>query len=191
MTLNRIPETVDQLMVLLDPYVLSQEGVLDELTRHLVENFHSGGRLFLSGSGPFGAIASLLGQTFIHRQTIERPALPVIALTNDANLATFLAADNQSSQIFSRQLRAMASTRDTLMVLTGPEISAADQDVLETARQLGCKTVLIASEQSSPPTNPPDISLQLPTESLPRLLEGTLIICNLLCSMIEGELFGI
>ena len=191
MTRNRIPETVDQLKVLLDPFVLSQEAVLEELTRHLVATFHSGGRLFLSGSGPFGAIASLLGQIFIYRQTIERPALPVIALTNDANLATFLAADNQSSQIFSRQLRAMATARDTLMVLTGTDISAADLDVLEMARQMGCKTVLITSEQSPPPTNPPDISLQLPTDSLPRLLEGNLVIGNLLCSLIEGELFGI
>jgi D-sedoheptulose 7-phosphate isomerase len=156
-----------------------------------VANFHCGGRLFLAGSGPFGTIASLLGQTFLHRQTIERPALPAIALTNDAGLATFLAADNKSSQIFSRQLRAMATAQDTLMVLAGSETSAADLDVLETARQLGCKTVLIAGGQANLSGNPPDLSLQLPTDSLPRLLEGSLLVGNLLCSLIEGELFGI
>ena len=77
------------------------------------------------------------------------------------------------------------------MVLTGLEISGADQEVLEAARQMGCKTVLIAGEQAAPSANSPDVFLQLPTDSLPRLLETTLLIGNLLCSTIEGELFGI
>ena len=191
MARDRISQTIEQQIALLDPFLLSQEGLLEELARQLAANFQKGGRLFLTGSGPFGTIASLLGQSFLHRQTIERPALPAIALTNDAGLATFLAADEKSSQIFSRQLRALATAEDTLMILAGTEIAAADQDVFETAQQMGCKTVLIASDQIRLTAAPADLSVQLPTDSLPRLLEGTLLIGNLLCSLIEGELFGI
>ncbi len=188
---NGISAIIEQQMALLDPFLLSQETLLKELARHLTANFHNGGRLFLAGSGPFGTIASLLGQLFLHRQTIERPALPAIALTNDAGLATFLAADDKSSQFLSRQLRAMASAGDTLMVMAGTDISAADQDVIETAQQLTCKTVLIASKQAKLTISPPDLFLQLPTDSQPRLLEASLLIGNLLCSLVEGELFGI
>ena len=191
MARDRISQTIEQQIALLDPFLLSQEGLLEELARQLAANFHKGGRLFLTGSGPFGTIASLLGQSFLHRQTIERPALPAIALTNDAGLATFLAADEKSSQIFSRQLRALATSEDTLMILAGTEIAAADLDVFETAQQMGCKTVLIASDQIRLTAGPADLSVQIPTDSLPRLLEGTLLIGNLLCSLIEGELFGI
>lgn len=191
MTQNRISATIEQQIALLDPFLLSQEGLLKELACRLAGNFHGGGRLFLAGSGPFGTIASLLGQSFLHRQTIERPALPAIALTNDAGLATFLAADDKSSQVFSRQLRALATAADTLMVLAGTEISSADQDVLETAQQLACQTVLIAGEQNLPAACSPGISVQIPTDSQPRLLEGSLLIGNLLCSLIEAELFGI
>ncbi len=191
MNSNRIAETIAQQIALLDPFLSSQEDLLKEVSHHLVTTFHQGGRLFLVGSGPFGTIASLLGQTFIHRQTLERPALPAIALTNDAGLASYLAADNQSSQLFSRQLRAMATAQDTLLVLSGTEITAADQEVLETARQLGCKTILIASEQTTPTGTAPDLSLLLPTDSAPRLLEGVLMTGNLLCSLVEEELFGI
>ena len=191
MNSTRIAETIEQQMALIDPFLGSQESLFKELSHHLVSTFHQGGRLFLVGSGPFGTIASLLGQTFIHRQTLERPALPAIALTNDAGLASFLAADNQSSQLFSRQLRAMATPQDTLLVLSGTEITAADQEALETARQLGCKTVLITSEQTTPAGPVPDLALLLPTDSAPRLLEGTLMSGNLLCSLVEEELFGI
>ena len=39
-----------------------------------------------------------------------------MALTHDAGLATFLAAEDQESQLFSRQLRALANDQDTVLV---------------------------------------------------------------------------
>jgi D-sedoheptulose 7-phosphate isomerase len=190
MAQDKINAAVAQQVALLDPFLLSQRGVLNSLAEHLVATFHQGGRLFLVGSGPFGSIAGLIGQSFLHRQTLERPALPAIALTNDAGLATFLAADGQGGQLFSRQLRALACNQDTIMVLAGVHLSPADHEALGTARQLGCRTILVASEQVDLADLLPDISLSLPSDSLPRLQESTLFIGNLLCTMVESELFG-
>jgi len=191
MTQDKITAAVEQQIALLDPFLLSQKPTLNSLAEHLVTTFHQGGRLFLVGSGPFGAIAGLIGQTFLHRQTLERPALPAIALTNDAGLATFLASDEQGSQLFSRQLRALANDQDTVLVLAGTHLAPTDREALSTARQLGCRTILIASEQTDLADARSDINLSLPSDSLPRLLESTLFIGNLLCALVEGELFGI
>ena len=191
MTQDKISAAVAQQIALLDPFLLSQKPMLNSLAEHLVTTFHQGGRLFLVGSGPFGAIAGLIGQTFLHRQTLERPALPAIALTNDAGLATFLASDEQGNQLFSRQLRALASDQDTVLVLAGTNLTPTDREALGTARQLGCRTILIASEQTDLADARSDINLSLPSDSLPRLLESTLFIGNLLCALVEGELFGI
>ncbi len=191
MTQDKISTAVAQQISLLDPFLLTQKPMLNSLAEHLVTTFHQGGRLFLVGSGPFGAIAGLIGQTFLHRQTLERPALPAIALTNDAGLATFLASDEQGNQLFSRQLRALATDQDTVLTLAGTSLSPADREALDTARQLGCRTILIASEQAELAGIRADISLSLPSDSLPRLLENTLFIGNLLCALVEGELFGI
>jgi len=191
MTQDKISTAVAQQTSLLDPFLLTQKPMLNSLAEHLVTTFHQGGRLFLVGSGPFGAIAGLIGQTFLHRQTLERPALPAIALTNDAGLATFLASDEQGSQLFSRQLRALATDQDTVLVLAGTNLTPTDREALGTARQLGCRTILIASEQAELADTRTDISLSLPSNSLPRLLESTLFIGNLLCTLVEGELFGI
>ncbi len=191
MTQDKISTAVAQQISLLDPFLLTQKPMLNSLGEHLVATFHQGGRLFLVGSGPFGAIAGLIGQTFLHRQTLERPALPAIALTNDAGLATFLASDEQGSQLFSRQLRALATDQDTVLVLAGTNLTPTDREALGTARQLGCRTILIASEQAELADTRTDISLSLPSDSLPRLLESTLFIGNLLCALVEGELFGI
>jgi len=191
MAQDKISAAVAQQVVLLDPFLLTQKQQLNSLAEHLVTTFHRGGRLFLVGSGPFGTIAGLVGQTFLHRQTLERPALPAIALTNDAGLATFLAGDEQSSQFFSRQLRALASDQDTVLVFAGTNLGPADREALATARQIGCRVILIASEQAELADLNTDTSLFLPCDSLPRLLECSLFIGNLLCSLVEGELFGI
>ena len=190
MTQDKISAAVKQQINMLDPFLLTQKPLLNSLAEHLVTTFHQGGRLFLVGSGPFGAIAGIIGQSFLHRQTLERPALPAISLTNDAGLATFLASDEQGSQLFSRQLRALATSQDTVLVLAGINLSQADREALNTAKQLGCRTILVASEQAESADFLPDTSLALPSDSLPRLLESTLFIGNLLCTLVEGELFG-
>ena len=134
MSKDKISAAVSQQVSLLDPYLLTQKPVLSTLAEHLVATFHRGGRLYLVGSGPFGAIAGLVGQAFLHRQTLERPALPAIALTNDAGLATFLAADEQGNQFFSRQLRSLASNQDLVLVFAGTNLSEADREALATAQ---------------------------------------------------------
>jgi D-sedoheptulose 7-phosphate isomerase len=191
MTQDKISAAVEQQMSLLDPFLLTQKDLLNNLAENLVATFHQGGRLFLVGSGPFGAIAGIIGQAFLHRQTLERPALPAISLTNDAGLATFLASDEQGSQLFSRQLRALATGQDTVLVLAGTSLSPADREALNTAQQLGCRTILLASEQAEIADFLPDTNLSLPSDSLPRLLESSLFIGNLLCTLVEGDLFGI
>jgi len=188
---TRIASAVAQQQSLLDPFFLNHQELLADFAHHLATTFQRGGRLFLVGSGPFAALAGLLGQQLLHRQTLERPALPAIALTNDAGLASFLAADDLSSQLFSRQLRAMASEQDSILLLSGPFLSPAERDALTTARQIGCSTALICSDRAEIPEPPPERLLQLPTDSIPRLLEGCLFTGHLLCALVEGELFGI
>lgn len=188
---DKITAAVARQQALLDPFFLAQAQELGELAGHLTQTFQNGGRLFLLGSGPFAAIAALLGQQFLHRQTLERPVLPAVALTHDAGLATFLATDDQANQLFSRQLRALAGEHDTVLLLAGPTLCPAGRDGLVTARQLGCATALICGEQTELPEPPPDRVLQIPTDSLPRLLEGCLFAGHLLCALVEGEIFGI
>lgn len=188
---DKINSAVAQQQALLDPFFLAQRAMLADFAMHLTMTFQNGGRLFLIGSGPFAAIAGLLGQQFLHRQTLERPPLPAVALTHDAGLATFLMADEQGSQLFSRQLRALANDQDTVLLLAGTAICAAGREALATARQTGCRTALICAEHCELPDPLPELLLLLPSENLPRLLEGCLFAGHLLCSMVEGELFGI
>ena len=188
---DKINSAVAQQQALLDPFFIAHQEVLAGFAAHLTTTFQNGGRLFLVGSGPFAAIAGLLGQQFLHRQTLERPPLPAVALTHDAGLATFLAAEEQSSQLFSRQLRALANDQDTLLLLAGTSLCPADREALASARQIGCRTAMVCAAHTELADPVPDLVLRLPTDNLPRLLEGTLFAGHLLCALVEGGLFGI
>ena len=188
---DKISSAVARQQAMLDPFFLSRKATLLDFSAQLTMMFQQGGRLFLAGSGPFAAIAGLLGQQFLHRQSIERPPLPAMALTHDAGLATFLAADDVENQLFSRQMRALAGEQDLVLVLAGTSLSAADREVFAAAPQIGCRTALICAEHIELPDPLPELLLQLPTDSLPHLLEGTLFAGHLLCALVEGELFGI
>jgi len=190
MSQNKVKTAVEQQVVLLQDFVLKEKELLHEIASLIVATFHEGGRMFICGRGPFGSVASLLGQTFVNRQTLERPALPAIALSNDAGLATFLAAENQSDQYFSRQLRALASGHDVALLLAGSFLGRAEQEVVTTMRELGGRVILIASAHVETSGVLPDATLAIPADSEPRLLETTLMIGNLLCNLIEGDLFG-
>jgi len=133
---DKINSAVAQQQALLDPFFIAHQEVLAGFATHLTTTFQNGGRLFLAGSGPFAALAGLLGQQFLHRQTLERPPLPAVALTHDAGLATFLVAEEQASQLFSRQLRALASDQDMFLLLAGTILCPADREALAAARQI-------------------------------------------------------
>lgn len=188
---EKINSAVAQQQALLNPFFIARKADLIDLAGQLTATFQAGGRLFLVGSGPFAAIAGLLGQQFLHRQTLERPPLPAVALAHDAGLATFLAAEELADQLFSRQLRALATDQDTVLLLAGTTLCAAGREALAAARQIGCRTALICAERAELPDPLPELLLLLPADSLPRLLEGTLFAGHLLCALVEGELFGI
>ena len=190
MTEDKVKTAVDQQVGLLQNFVLKEQELLQEIASQILATFHQGGRMFICGRGPFGAIASLLGQAFIYRQTLERPALPVIALSNDAGLATFLAAENQSEQYFSRQLRALATGQDVVLLLAGSFLGRAEQEVVDTMRELGGRVILIASAHVETSGVLPDTTLAIPTDSEPSLLETTVTSGNLICNLTEGGLFG-
>lgn len=188
---DRITEAATRHQALLELFLSGNRELLADFAVQLTGAFQQGGRLFLAGSGPFAAIAGILGQQFLYRQTLERPPLPAMALVHDAGLATFLATEEQGSQLFSRQLRALAGEQDILLLLAGTSLGAAEREALAAARQIGCRVALICSAQAEAPEPGPDLTLCLPTDNLPGLLAATLFAGQILCALVEAELFNI
>src|ERR1700741_90058 len=64
-----------------------------EAARQISSCFRSGGKLLLFGNGGSAAHAQHLAAEFVGRFTIERRALPAIALTTDTSILTAVGND--------------------------------------------------------------------------------------------------
>lgn len=164
---------------------------LEQFARQLVETFHGGQRLFVIGSGPLGALASLAANRFIYRLDLDRPALPAMALTTDVVLASALGRDGHAEQMFARQLGTIAGPGDVVLALGGDEQDAALRSGLAAARDIGCQTALLTSAQSPLLGEQIDMVFVCDADSSARRDEAILFACHLLCELVEAELFGI
>jgi D-sedoheptulose 7-phosphate isomerase len=169
--------------------LLAQSAELTRLAERLVEVFHGGGRLLVVGGGALGGVAALVAHRFLYRLSLERPSLPALSLGLDASLATVLARDGAGRQYFSRQLQALATGGDLLLVLGELPADEALQDLLQTARRLECSAAAVLPRKGEL-SDPPEFFFRLDTDSVARMSEGALLFGQLLCEMVEGELFG-
>jgi len=108
-----------------------------------VEALAAGHKLVLCGNGGSAAEAQHLAGELVGRYTVNRRALPAIALAADASVLTCIANDFGFEQVFARQLAALASPGDLLVVFStsgnAPNVLAA----LETAKGLGVRSIAL------------------------------------------------
>lgn len=168
-----------------------QSAPLQQLAVLVAGVFQHNGRLLLCGSGALAPIADLGAHNFLHRLALERPSLPAVALGHDPHLALALARDGQGRQYFAHQLRALATEGDVLLVLGDGQPDPAISDVLNAAAQLGCLTAVVLPAKVEWTGPVPDQLFRLESDAPPRITELALTFVNLLCSLVEAELFGI
>lgn len=164
---------------------------LENFAGMLAEKFHAGQRLVIIGSGPLAALAMLAANRFAYRLDIDRPPLPAVALAGDALLAGALGRDNNMPQYYARQLRAQAAEGDVVLVLAGGEQDRLAEEAISAAREVGCYTALLCSAKSVLLSEQVDAVFAFTTESSVRRDEAILFACQLLCELVEAELFGI
>ncbi len=191
MNRQKINKAVTEQGALLETSFLDQGPAMMTFVEQVVETFNQGGRLLVIGNGSLGTIANLIANLFLHRLSLERPSLPALSLGHDTTLVTSLMRDGQTRLYFSRQLRALATANDIVLVLSDGQRDDSLTEALAVAHQCGSKTTLLTLENAEIISEPVDFCFTLKTTSLPRATEGALFFGQLLCELVEGELFGI
>lgn len=188
---QKIVAAIKEQNSLLEEAFQGQAQTLADFSAQVVSSFNQDGRLLLVGNGALSALASLIANLFLHRLSFDRPSLPALALSQNVTLATALLRDGQNRLYFSRQLRAMATANDIVLLLSDSPHDDALTDALAAARQIGCKTAILAQDKSDLAKEAVDFSFHLKTTSVPRTAECALFFGHLLCELVEAELFGI
>ena len=145
----------------------------------------SGGKLLLCGNGGSAADAQHIAAEFVGRLTasLERPALPAIALSTNTSCLTALANDYGFEWVFARQVEALGEPGDVLIAISTSGNSANVLRAVEVARMQGLRTIGLTGEPGGQLAASVDSVLQVPSTDSQRIQEGHITIGHILCAL--------
>lgn len=160
-----------------------------EVSKLLADTFSSGNKLLLFGNGGSACDASHIAAEFVNRFKRERPAFPAIALNTDMAVLTSIANDYDYSDIFARQMKALAQEGDVVIAISTSGSSPNVVKAVEVARKKKIKTIAMTGEKGDVLASKCDYIFAVPSKSTPRIQETHITLGHVLCQMVEEILF--
>ncbi|MDI9818003.1 MULTISPECIES: SIS domain-containing protein [unclassified Legionella] len=151
------------------------------------------GKILLCGNGGSAANCLHFSSALINHFDVERPPLPVVALTSDLASLTSVAADSHYDQIFARQIHALGQEGDVLIVLSTSGNADNILQAVNAANDRGMDTIALSGRDGGLLANhlgPEDIELKVQADNAARIREMHLFILHCFCDLIDQSLFG-
>ncbi|ASQ44595.1 Phosphoheptose isomerase [Legionella clemsonensis] len=159
----------------------------------LVNCLLNDGKILLCGNGGSAANCLHFSAAMINHYEVERPSLPVIALTTDISCLTSVATDSHYDQVFARQIHALGQEGDILLVLSTSGNTDNILQAVNAANDRGMDTIALSGRDGGLLANhlgPEDIELRVQADSAARIREMHLFILHCFCDLIDQSLFG-
>jgi len=122
------------------------------------------------------------------RFTRERRAVGAVALTTDTSVLTAVCNDLGFDGVFARQIEALGSPGDLLILHSTSGMSPNLLAAADTARSLGVETIGLLARGGGALAGKVDLALVVPTDSTARAQELHLLIGHAVCDVVEASL---
>ncbi|HEX8847942.1 MAG TPA: SIS domain-containing protein [Gemmatimonadaceae bacterium] len=160
---------------------------IERAYRMVRETVEGGGTLFFCGNGGSAADAQHMATEYVVRYMKNRKAYPAVALTTDTSLLTATGNDFGFDFIFSRQVEALASKGDLLIIHSTSGNSPNVLHAARAAREKGVRTLGFAARDGGALAKEVDHIVIIPTDRTDRAQELHLCIEHLICEIVERE----
>ena len=171
-----------------EEFFLSQAASLRQAALRAASCLAGGGKILLCGNGASAALAQHMAAEFVNRFSMDRPALPAMALCADATSLTAIGSDLDFSQIFSRQVDALGRPGDMLVAVFSTGNNANIIAALEAARCGGQFAVCLCGHGSDM-ARYCDMVLETPQAEPALVQELHLAAGHLFCRLTDYYLF--
>ena len=145
------------------------------------------GTVYWCGNGGSAADAQHIAAELVGRFKSERKGLPAIAITTDTSSITSISNDYGYSQVFVRQLEALAKKGDVVIAISTGGSSKNVVNALIRANDLGCKSIGLSGKKGGKFNSLCDINIIIPSDNVPRIQEMHIIIGHIICQLIDLE----
>jgi D-sedoheptulose 7-phosphate isomerase len=162
-----------------------------EVCKAIANAFNEGKKLILFGNGGSSTDASHIAAEFINRFKRERPGLPAIALNTDMAVITSIANDYDFSEIFAKQLKALADEGDVVLAISTSGNSPNIMKAMDVARKRKLTTIAFTGLKGEKFASKATFAFVVPSDNTPRIQETHITIGHVICQIVEEILFDI
>jgi D-sedoheptulose 7-phosphate isomerase len=173
--------------MLADQALLAQIG---DVAQRVVDCYRDGGKVLLAGNGGSAADAQHIAAELVCRFTLDRPALPAMALTTDSSILTAVSNDLGYENLFSRQLEASARPGDLFIAISTSGNSPNIVRALEAAQRLGVTSIGLSGAGGGRMAELCATCICVPSSDTARIQEAHITIGHILCTAAEQGLFA-
>ncbi|HPF35076.1 MAG TPA: SIS domain-containing protein [Candidatus Krumholzibacteria bacterium] len=160
------------------------------LAADVLQAWRGGGRLLVAGNGGSAADAQHIVAELVGRFRGERRALPAVALTVNASTLTAVANDYGYDHVFARQVEALGSPGDVLLVISTSGNSPNCVNAAAAARAMGLRVHGFLGGDGGALAGDVHGALIAPSADTPRIQEIHITMGHLLCEILENEAAG-
>lgn len=160
-------------------------SLIEDAANLCIHSINNGGKILLFGNGGSAADAQHIAAELVGRYKIERNGLAAIALTTDTSIITCVTNDYSYDYVFSRQVEALASSKDVVIGISTGGTSNNVIEGLKTAKKLGCKTIGLSGRGGGSFNGICDTNLIIPAKDTPRIQEMHILVGHIICHLID------
>ena len=160
-----------------------------EAAKVIADAFNEKKKVLLFGNGGSAADASHIAAEFVNRFKLERPPLPAIALNTDMAVITSISNDYDYSEVFSKQLKALADEGDVVIAISTSGNSPNVLKAMDVAKKKMLKSIAFTGAKGLKLASKANYAFVVPSENTPRIQETHIILGHVLCQIVEEILF--
>jgi D-sedoheptulose 7-phosphate isomerase len=165
-------------------------GQVTALAAHYARVLRGGGTLFFCGNGGSAADAQHIAAEYVVRYAGNRRAYSAIALTTDASVLTAAGNDLGYEQVFARQVEALCTRQDLLVLHSTSGESRNLLAAARRARELGVPTAAFLGRGGGALAALVDEALVVPSDQTSLVQVVHLALEHLIVELVELELGG-
>jgi D-sedoheptulose 7-phosphate isomerase len=166
-------------------FVKENVDTIIEVSRMIADSLNKGGKLLLFGNGGSSTDASHIAAEFVNRFMKDRPPFPAIALNTDMAVITSISNDYDFSEIFARQLKALAQEGDVVLAISTSGNSPNVLKAIDVAKKKKLKTIAFTGAKGDKLASKTDYVFAVPSSNTPRIQETHSILGHVICQMVE------
>jgi D-sedoheptulose 7-phosphate isomerase len=166
-------------------FVKENVDTIIEASKMIADSLNKGGKLLLFGNGGSSTDASHIAAEFVNRFMKDRPPFPAIALNTDMAVITSISNDYDFSDIFARQLKALAQEGDVVLAISTSGNSPNVLKAMDVAKKKKLKTIAFTGAKGDKLASKADYVFAVAASNTPRIQETHITLGHVICQMVE------